>query len=108
MLEQYTVLDLTDERGEIGPMILGDLGADVIKIEPPGGTTAREAPPLLSDAPEDIRSLQFLAFNRNKRSIVLDPASDDDRDTVAELIRRADKDMYRRKHSSSHLVVARS
>jgi crotonobetainyl-CoA:carnitine CoA-transferase CaiB-like acyl-CoA transferase len=90
MLNPYTVLDLTDERGEIGPMVLGDLGANVIKIEPPGGSSARACAPLFEGAPADLQSLQFTAFNRNKRSIVLDPASSDDKATLEELIRRAD------------------
>ena len=69
MLGGYRVLDFTDERGEIGPMLLGDLGADVIRVEPPEGTPARRSPPLTDDG---MHSLQFLAFNRNKRSIVVD------------------------------------
>ena len=69
MLEPYRVLDFTDERGELGPMLLGDLGADVIRVEPPEGTPARRAAPL---TPDGSHSLQFLAFNRNKRSIVVE------------------------------------
>ena len=69
MLEPYRVLDFTDERGELGPMLLGDLGADVIRVEPPDGTPARHAAPLTGDGSQ---SLQFLAFNRNKRSIVVE------------------------------------
>ena len=43
MLRPYTVLDFTDERHEIGPMLMGDLGADVIRVELPGGNRARSA-----------------------------------------------------------------
>jgi len=43
MLEPYRVLDFTDERGELGPMLLGDLGADVVRVEPPGGIARPEA-----------------------------------------------------------------
>jgi len=39
MLRPYTVLDLTDGRGELAGMILGDLGANVIKVEPPHGSS---------------------------------------------------------------------
>ena len=84
MLEPYTVLDFTDERGELGPMLLGDLGADVIRIEPPEGTPARRSAPLTKDG---AQSLQFLAFNRNKRSILVER---DDRELLETLIARAD------------------
>ena len=90
MLSPYRVLDLTDARGELGPMLLGDLGADVIRVEPPGGSAARLCAPHLKGAPEDLKSLQFLAFNRNKRSIVLDPEAPDDRATLRELVRSSD------------------
>ena len=81
MLNQYRVLDLTDHRGEISGMILGDLGADVIKVEPPEGNAGRYQGPLIDDesVPASERSLQFAAYNRNKRSIVLDPTSVTDR-----------------------------
>ncbi|MCZ6869706.1 MAG: CoA transferase [Gammaproteobacteria bacterium] len=90
MLGPYRVLDLTDERGEIAGMVLGDLGADVIQIEPPGGSPARSRGPLLTDGPEAERSLQFAAFNRNKRSIVLDLSQAADNDTLFALIRESD------------------
>lgn len=90
MLEPYTVLDCTDDRGEIGPMVLGDLGADVIKVEPPGGTAARQEVPLDPNAAPGMQSLQFRAFNRNKRSICLDASDATDRESLAELVRRSD------------------
>lgn len=71
-------------------MILGDLGADVIKIEPPGGSASRRLGPLLNDAAEFDRSLQFFAYNRNKRSIVIDPGEEEDRRLLEDLIRGAD------------------
>ncbi len=86
MLSPYIVLDLTDERGELGPMLLADMGADVIRVEPPGGSTARQRGPMLDNA----HSLQFAAYNRNKRSIVLDPDKAADTQTLADLIQRAD------------------
>ena len=90
MLTPYRVLDLTDHRGEIAGMILADLGADVIKVEPPGGTSARRCEPRLPSGPEAERSLQFFAYNRNKRSIVLDLASGRDRDTFLRLVENSD------------------
>ena len=90
MLQEYTVLDLTDDRGEIGPMLLGDLGADVIRVELPVGSSSRKCEPSFSGSSADLKSVQFMAFNRNKRSIALNPSSEKDIETLNELIRRAD------------------
>ncbi len=90
MLSPYRVLDLCDERGELAGMVLGDLGADVIQIEPPEGSSARRSGPLLEGAPEAERSLQFLAFNRNKRSIVLSPEREADQTALRALVASAD------------------
>ena len=91
MLEPYRVLDFTDERGELGPMLLGDLGADVIRVEPPGGTAARQTQPVADGEAGELASLSFRAFNRNKRSIVLDAdGASADRDVLRELIASTD------------------
>ena len=90
MLSPYTVLDLTDDRGELASMILGDLGADVIKIEPPQGSSSRRIEPFLDDAPEPERSLLYFAFNRNKRGITLDFTVDAGRRALITLSKSAD------------------
>ncbi len=90
MLSPYTVLDLTDDRGELAGMVLGDLGADVIKIEPPQGSSSRGMGPFLEDGPEPERSLRFFAFNRNKRGITLDLTGDDGRAALLRLVDKAD------------------
>ncbi|MBQ11752.1 MAG: hypothetical protein CMJ45_09405 [Planctomyces sp.] len=90
MLSPYTVLDLTDEKGELASMVLGDLGADVIKVEPPTGSPSRSMGPFLDDAPEVERSLQYFAFNRNKRSICLDLEADAGRESLLSLVEKAD------------------
>jgi crotonobetainyl-CoA:carnitine CoA-transferase CaiB-like acyl-CoA transferase len=72
MLSPYRVLDLTDARAQLGPLILAGLGADVITVEPPQGSTARREPPLDPALPDDLRSLRFHALNRGKRSVVFD------------------------------------
>ena len=90
MLSPYTVLDLTDDRGELAAMILGDLGADVIKVEPPQGSTSRRMAPFLTDGPEEERSLHYFAFNRNKRGITLDLAGDAGRRALLRLAEGAD------------------
>ena len=90
MLSPYTVLDLTDDRGELAGMILGDLGAEVIKVEPPRGSSSRGMGPFLEDGPKAERSLRFFAFNRNKRGITLDLATDAGRAALLRLAEKAD------------------
>jgi crotonobetainyl-CoA:carnitine CoA-transferase CaiB-like acyl-CoA transferase len=73
MLElDLRVLDLADESGSLCGRILADLGADVIKVEPPGGDPGRRVPPFADDRPEPDRSLAWLANNVNKRGITCD------------------------------------
>jgi len=90
MLGPYRVLDLTDERGEIAGMMLGDLGAEVIRVEAPGGSPARHRGPKLPNAPEGEASLQFAAYNRNKRSIALALTDAAERETFFRLVESAD------------------
>ena len=66
------VLDLTHEPGFFAGKLLGDLGADVIKVEPPGGDPARRRPPFWGDVADPERSLLWLAMNTSKRGLVLD------------------------------------
>ena len=89
MLSPYRVLDLTDERGLLCAQILGDLGADVIKVEPPGGSPARDIPPFLGDVPHRDRSLCWWAYNRNKRGITLDVAQRGGRELLLRLASNA-------------------
>ena len=90
MLKPYRVLDLTDVRGQLGGMVLADLGADVVRVEPPGGSEARRVGPFAEDGPEGPCSLSFAAYNRNKRSIQLDLATDEGRATFLDLVRGSD------------------
>ena len=84
MLAPYRVLDLTTERGLLCGQMLGDMGADVVKVEPAGGSAARGIGPFYKDGPHPDRSLYWWAYNRNKRSITLDL----ERDTGRDLLRR--------------------
>src|SRR5262245_38756333 len=87
-LAGLAVLDLTQNvAGPFCTQILGDLGADVIKVERPGrgDETRAWAPPMWG--PE---SAAFLALNRNKRSFALDMKTPDARDILARLVQRAD------------------
>ncbi len=71
-LGAFRILDLTQGLGQYATRLLADLGADVIRIEPPDGGAARRASPFGSDRPGPNRSLAFLHLNANKRSVVLD------------------------------------
>jgi crotonobetainyl-CoA:carnitine CoA-transferase CaiB-like acyl-CoA transferase len=76
--------------GPFATMLLADLGADVIKVEPPDGDETRAwGPPWWGD-PGDRRSAYFASVNRNKRSIVLDLRTDDGRATLGRLLATAD------------------
>jgi crotonobetainyl-CoA:carnitine CoA-transferase CaiB-like acyl-CoA transferase len=66
------VLELADENGQFCGKLLGDLGADVVKIEPPGGEATRRVGPFLDDIPHPDRSLAFWYYNTSKRGITLD------------------------------------
>ena len=90
MLSGCRVLDLTSERGLMCGQILGDLGADVIKIEPPGGSSVRSLAPFFADQPGSERSVYWWAYNRNKRGITLDLETDAGRDLMRQLAARAD------------------
>jgi crotonobetainyl-CoA:carnitine CoA-transferase CaiB-like acyl-CoA transferase len=71
------ILELADETGQFCGKLLGDLGADVVKIEPPGGERCRHVGPFLDDVPHPERSLSFWYYNTSKRAITLDPGTAD-------------------------------
>lgn len=72
MLNGTRVLDLTDDRGHLAGLLLAQLGADVLLVEPPGGHRTRHVAPFVDDVAGPQRALEFLTFNRGKRSAVLD------------------------------------
>jgi crotonobetainyl-CoA:carnitine CoA-transferase CaiB-like acyl-CoA transferase len=90
LLAPYRVLDLTDELGFLGGKILGDLGADVIKIERPGGDPARRLGPFFKNKPDPEKSLTWFGFNNNKRGLTLDLESAKGRKLFSELAAKAD------------------
>ena len=89
MLNPYRVLDLTTERGLLCGQILADLGADVIKIEPPGGSSARKLGPFYQDQEDAEHSLYWWAYNRNKRGVTLDITRSEGQDLLRRLARGA-------------------
>lgn len=105
----YRVLDLSDERGQLASQVLADLGADVILVEPPGGSPSRAVGPFAASgdrldgntpdgddnpnaaANADVeRSLWFWSYNRAKRSVVLDLTQPEGRDQFLRLAATAD------------------
>jgi crotonobetainyl-CoA:carnitine CoA-transferase CaiB-like acyl-CoA transferase len=90
MLSPYRVLDLTDERGLLCGQMLADLGADVIAVEPPGGSSARRLGPFRKDEPDPNDSLYWWAFSRNKRGVTLDIESEEGRAALRGLVEGAD------------------
>ncbi len=70
-LSGLRVLDLTDYRAHLCGRLLADMGADVLKVEPPGGDSARRISPFVDDVPHPDRSLFFWFYNLNKRSMTL-------------------------------------
>lgn len=90
LLEGCRVLDLTNELGFLCGKILGDLGADVIKVEPPGGDPSRKIGPFYKDIPHPEKSFYWLAYNNNKRGITLNIETSDGREILRELIKTAD------------------
>lgn len=90
LLSPYRVLELAGPLGSQAGRILADLGADVIKIEPPGGDPARRPPPTLGPEPVSGPSLEWMAANLNKRSITLDLQTDLGRGQLRQLTTHAD------------------
>jgi crotonobetainyl-CoA:carnitine CoA-transferase CaiB-like acyl-CoA transferase len=90
MLTPYRVLDLTDEGALICGQILGDLGADVVLVEPPAGLKGRSIGPFRRDVRDLNQSLNFWALNRNKRGIILDLEAPQDKARLLELVKTAD------------------
>ena len=84
------VLDMADESGAYCGKLLADMGADVIKLEPPGGTAMRRLTPHHGTIADPNRSVFFWHYNTNKRSIVLDLDAADDRDGFLQLAATAD------------------
>ena len=84
------VIELADEQAEYCGLTLAGLGADVIKVEPPGGSPTRRIGPFYEDREDPERSLFFWQYNRGKRSVVLDLHQPSDRDRFRSLVGSAD------------------
>jgi crotonobetainyl-CoA:carnitine CoA-transferase CaiB-like acyl-CoA transferase len=84
-LSGLRVVDCTVDRGELASRLLGDLGADVVKVEPPGGSPGRRTAPVRRGV-----SLAFAVRNAGKRGVVLDLADETDVGRFHELLDHAD------------------
>ena len=89
MFDGIRVLDLSEEPGWLAGKILGDLGADVVKVEPPGGDHGRVGP-FVGDVEDPERSLPWLALNTSKRGVTLDTRKPEGALLLGRLAERAD------------------
>jgi benzylsuccinate CoA-transferase BbsE subunit len=89
-LKGFRALDLTGLSGQLCGRMLGDLGMEVIKIEPPGGDPVRNLPPFVSSAAGKKLSTTFAHLNAGKASKVLELEKETDRETFRKLVASAD------------------
>ncbi|MGV6872816.1 CoA transferase [Pseudochelatococcus sp. B33] len=90
MLAGIRVIEFADELAEYTGLLLGGLGAEVIKVEPPQGSPTRAFGPFFGDEPDPERSLFFWNYNRGKRSVVLDLDEQKGRTHMLRLLEGAD------------------
>jgi crotonobetainyl-CoA:carnitine CoA-transferase CaiB-like acyl-CoA transferase len=89
-LEGLRVVELAGPEGEWCGKLLADMGADVIKVEPPSGSSSRAIGPFVDDLPDGERSLFFWHYNTSKRSITLDSQTEEGRRLLRRLLEGAD------------------
>ncbi|SEH11179.1 succinate--mesaconate CoA-transferase [Natronorubrum sediminis] len=90
-LSNLRVLDLTQVlAGPYCTMLLADMGADVVKIERPGGDMIRSFPPFVADSEKEAYGGYFQSVNRGKKSIELNLGDETDRDDFLSLVEEAD------------------
>ena len=89
-LDDVRVLDLAGEIGQYCTKLLADLGAGVIKIEPPSGDPVRDLPPFYRDEADRQKSLYWLNLNTSKRSVTLDLEKPEGRRLFERLVATAD------------------
>lgn len=90
LLHGYRILDLTDEKGLLASRILADMGAEVIKVEKPGGDDARRIGPFYNDQIDPENSLFWFAYGMNKKSITLDLTKKEGQEILKKLAKKAD------------------
>ena len=89
-LDDFTIIELADWRGEFCGKLLAGMGANVIKVEPLGGSPTRRIGPFYQDEPGAERSLYFWHYNVGKKGITLDLENGEGRGVFRELLKKAD------------------
>jgi len=90
LLKGFRMLDLTDEKGALCGKMFADMGAEVIKVEPPSGCSTRSIPPFLEDIPGPDRSLYAIAYHTGKKSVTANLDSTEGRALVADIAAQCD------------------
>ncbi len=90
ILDNIVVLDLANEYGVFCTKLMADMGAEVLKIEPPGGDTTRQAGPFFGEKEGAENSLFHAFYNAGKKSVVLDITEQGGKEAFRQLIRKAD------------------
>jgi benzylsuccinate CoA-transferase BbsE subunit len=89
-LQGVRVLDISDEKGQYGAKLMADMGADVIKIEPPSGDVVRQIGPFYRHEAELDKSLYWFMMNTSKRGITLDITTPSGASLFRQLVASAD------------------
>jgi crotonobetainyl-CoA:carnitine CoA-transferase CaiB-like acyl-CoA transferase len=113
-LQRFTIVEVNDSgvplclrlATSLAAKIAADLGADVIKVEPPGGDPVRRAPPLLPDGYGTGASALFQFLNTSKRSLVLDLATEAGRANLVQLLDRSHACLFEEPASIATLARA--
>ena len=90
LLPPYRILDLTGPEAVFCGKLLADYGADVVKVEPPGGDPTRNKAPVIGDEVGIDRSSYFLFYNTNKRSVTIDIDTPKGQELFKKLAKTAD------------------
>lgn len=89
-LGDLRIIEWCDEKGAWAGKMLADMGAEIIKIEPPAGDATRGYGPFMDDNPDAERSLWYWNYNTSKKGITLDVDTDRGRELFRELVKSAD------------------
>ena len=90
LLKGFRMLDLADEKGALCGKMFADMGAEVIKVEPPSGCSTRAIPPFLDNIPGPDRSFYAIAYHAGKQSVTLNLDSIEGRGLFHQLAAKAD------------------